>query len=130
MDLIEYFQNTKGMGILATSDAEGSVDAAIYATPRTIDENTIVLSMLNRLSYANITANPKAAYMFIEDSPGYHGKRLYLTRVCEESDPERIKNLKRKHAKIFPDDKIERHLVYFNVDKIRPLVGDEDKNSD
>ena len=83
MDLATYFENTKGTGILSTSDLKGNVDAAIYARPYVIDENTIAFSMLERLSYANIQANPKAAYLFVEHGEGYTGKRLYLTKTHE-----------------------------------------------
>lgn len=125
MDLRDYFESAKGVGILATSNASGTVDAAIYARPYIIDDNTIAFNMLERLSYANISSNPHAAYMFLEDTEGYAGKRLYLTKVHEETDSDRIKELKKKHSKIFKPDEINRHLVYFTIDKIRPLVGDE-----
>ena len=125
MDLCDYFESAKGVGILATSDDSGTVDAAIYAKPYIIDENTIAFSMLDRLSYANIRSNPHAAYMFLENTEGYAGKRLYLTKVREETDSDSIKALKKKHSKIFKPDEINRHLVYFTIDKIRPLVGDE-----
>ncbi len=125
MDLRDYFKSAKGIGILPTSDASGTVDAAIYARPCIIDDDTIAFSMLDRLSYANIRSNPHAAYMFLEGTDGYAGKRLYLTKVREETDSDRIKALKKKHSKIFKPDEINRHLVYFTIDKIRPLVGDE-----
>jgi len=125
MDLRDYFKRARGVGILATSDSSGAVDAAIYAKPCIIDDNTIAFSMLDRLSYANISSNPHAAYMFLEDTERYAGKRLYLTKVREETDSDRIKELKKKHSKIFKPDEINRHLVYFTIDKIRPLVGDE-----
>jgi hypothetical protein len=125
MDLRDYFKSAKGVGILATSDASGTVDAAIYARPCIVDDDTIAFSMLDRLSYANIRSNPHAAYMFLESTDGYAGKRLYLTKVREETDSDRIKALKKKHSKIFKPDEINRHLVYFTIDKIRPLVGDE-----
>ena len=125
MDLCNYFESANGVCILATSDASGTVDATIYAKPRIIDENTIAFSMLDRLCYANIRSNPHVAYMFLENGGGYAGKRLYLTKVREETDSDRIKALKKKHSKIFKPDEINRHLVYFTIDKIRPLVGDE-----
>lgn len=125
MSLADYFGTVKGIGILATSDSSGNVDVAIYARPYIIDEKTIAFSMLERLSYANVQSNPKAAYMFVEQDRGYVGKRLYLTRIGEEKDIERIKEIRKQHARSYePDDKI-RHLVYFSVDKILPLVGDK-----
>jgi hypothetical protein len=125
MSMAQYFENIKGLGVLATSDADGNVDIAVYSRPYIIDEKTIAFSMLEKLSYSNIQSNPKAAYMFVEQGEGYAGKRLHLTKTGEEKDPERIKAIKQQHTKTRePDEKI-RHLIYFTVDKIRPLVGDK-----
>ncbi|MBN1974785.1 MAG: pyridoxamine 5'-phosphate oxidase family protein [Sedimentisphaerales bacterium] len=124
MDLKEYFGNTEGTGILATSDSEGSVDLAIYSRPYIIDENKIAFSMLERTSYENVQSNPKAAYMFIEKGEGYNGKRLYLKKTGEETDKERIENIRAQRQKKH-ESKTEsvRHFVYFSVEKIRPLTG-------
>jgi hypothetical protein len=125
MSLAEYFEDIKGLGVLATSDAEGKVDIAVYSRPYIIDESTVAFSMLEKLSYSNIQSNPQAAYMFAEDGPGYKGKRLYLTMTGEEKDEERIKQIKLQHARAKDYDDKVRHLIYFKVNKIRPLVGDK-----
>jgi len=125
MNLAEYFATLKGTGILATSDSQGNVDIAIYSRPYIMDEKTIAFSMLDRLSFKNVRSNPKAAYMFIEEGEGYAGKRLYLTMTGEEKDPERIKAIKQMHSKTHGAPETVRHLVYFTVDKIRPLTGDK-----
>ena len=127
MNLSAYFPSVKGMGVLATSDSDGNVDIAIYSRPYIIDEKTIAFSMLERLSYANVQSNPKAAYLFIEKGEGYAGTRLYLTETGEEKDPQRIKEIKQQHSKSRSPDETPKHLVYFTVDKIRPLVGDKPK---
>lgn len=123
MSLSEYFENIKGVGILATSDTEGNVNSAIYSRPYIIDENTVAFSMLERVSYANIQSNPRAAYMYIEQGEGYNGKRMYLTMTGEEKDPERIETIKKQHEKAKDYDGKVRHLIYFSVDRTRPLVG-------
>lgn len=123
--MTDYFRSANGTGILATSDSDGNVDVAIYARPYVIDENTIAFSMLERLSFANVQSNPKAAYMFIERGEGYAGKRLYLTRLGEETDPKRIEAIKSQHPKDREPTPAVRHLVYFAIDRIRPLVGDK-----
>jgi len=125
MSVTKYFENIKGLGVLATSDAEGNVDIAVYSRPYIIDEKTIALSMLEKLSYSNIQSNPRAAYMFVEQGEGYAGKRLHLTKTGEENDPERIKEIKKQHTRTREPDEKVRHLIYFTVDKIRPLVGDK-----
>ena len=123
MSLSDYFENTAGTGVLATADSEGNVDVAVYAKPHAIDENTIAFIMNERLSYQNITSNPKAAYLFLEDCPGYKGKRLYLTKTKEETDKALIDSMIRKSEKHHEVDS-NKHLVYFSVDKIRALVGE------
>ena len=124
MSLEEYFSTTEGTGILATSDSEGNVDIAVYSRPYVIDENKIAFSMLERTSFTNIGSNPKAAYMFIEKGQGYIGKRLYLVKAGEETDQQRIEEIKSQHSKRH-ESKTEsiRHFVYFSIDKIRPIVG-------
>ena len=125
MSLAEYFENIKGLGVLATSDSDGNVDIAVYSRPYIIDEKTVAFSMLEKLSYSNIQSNPKAAYMFVEQGEGYDGKRLHLTMTGEEKDEERIKEIKQQHSKAKDYDEKVRHLIYFTIDKIRPLVGDK-----
>jgi len=123
MNQSDYFENTEGTGILATADSNGNVDVAIYARPHIIDEKTVAFIMNERLSYQNVTSNPKAAYLFLEDCPGYKGKRLYLTKIKEETDKELIDSIRRKSEKHQEGD-LKKHLVYFRVDRIRELVGE------
>lgn len=124
MSLAEYFQSAEGTGILATSDSKGHVDLAIYSRPYVIEENKIAFSMLGRISFANIRSNPRAAYMFVEHGEGYSGKRLYLTMTGEETDPQRIEEIKSQHPKRRKSTTDSAsHFIYFAVDKIRPLVG-------
>ncbi|UCG56282.1 MAG: pyridoxamine 5'-phosphate oxidase family protein [Phycisphaerales bacterium] len=125
MDLADYFANKQGTGVLATSDSAGNVDVAIYARPYVIGEDTVAFSMTERLSYANVQSNPKAAYLFMERGEGYAGKRLYLTRTGEEKDPQRIEEAKKQHSRTYNPEDTHKHFVYFTVDKVRPLVGDD-----
>jgi hypothetical protein len=86
MDLQEYFEKHKGSGILATADADGNVDLAVYARPHVNDDETLAFIMRDRLSHQNLQSNPRAAYIFLEEGRSYRGKRLYLTRSSEETD--------------------------------------------
>jgi len=126
VSLSDYFSNAKGAGVLATADAEGNVDAAVYARPHVIDEETVAFIMADRTSHGNLQSNPQAAYLFMEDGDAYVGKRLYLTKVREESDPEKIWALRRRPLpkECEPDAGTKRFLVTFRVDRVRPLVGD------
>ncbi|MHC4638847.1 MAG: pyridoxamine 5'-phosphate oxidase family protein [Planctomycetota bacterium] len=128
MTLSDYFENAQGLGILATADSEGKVDMALYAVPRVFADNTIGLVLRERLSHKNLQSNPNAAYMFVERGEGYCGKRLYLTKMREEKNSSLIECLKRQDPKIYPTglDDSNKYLVYFRVDKIRPLIGDSE----
>ncbi len=129
MSLAEYFRSVEGIGILATSDADGNVNMAIYSRPYIIDENKIALSMLERTSYMNIRSNPKASYMFIEHGEGYKGKRLYLTQVGEETDPKHIEEIKSQHAgRHHSKTEAIRHLMYFSINRICPIVDSPVEN--
>ena len=122
MDLKEYFDDKKGVGVLATADAEGKVDAAIYARPHFMEDGTLAVIMRDRLTHHNLQSNDHATCLFIEDGPGYKGKRLFMTKVREEEETELLYSLRRRH---YPDDKAEaKFLVFFKLDKELPLVGD------
>ena len=124
MDLKQYFEQNKGLGVLATANAQGKVDAAIYARPHVIDEKTVAFIMRDHMTYANIKSNPKVCYLFREEATGYVGKRLYLTMTREETDIELIETLSRRRKAYSENDESKRYLVYFSIDNIRPLVGD------
>jgi hypothetical protein len=124
MDLSGYFESTEGVGVLGTADADGNVDLAVYARPHVVDDESIALIMSDRTSHANIAANPHAAYLFVESGKGYKGKRLYLRKTHEETDPERIEALRREGRKGHDYGDALKYLVHFKVERIRPLVGD------
>jgi hypothetical protein len=121
MELKHYFENTKGVGVLASADADGKVDAAIYARPHFMEDGTLAMIMRDRLTHHNLQSNRHATFLFIEDGPGYKGKRLFMTKVREEKDTELLDSLRRRQ---YPDDKGEaKFLVFFKLDKELPLVG-------
>jgi hypothetical protein len=116
-----YFENTKGTGVLATADSSGKVDAAIYSRPHFLEADQLAFIMRDRLTHQNLTSNPHATFLFIENGPGYKGKRLFLKKVSEEENPELVGKIKRRR---YTDDKQEpRFLVYFTLEKELPLIG-------
>ena len=73
--LSEYSEKTQGIGVLATTDASGQVNQAIYGRPHFLDEDdngTCSFIMSNRLSHDNVRHNPSAAYLFVEERQGLH----------------------------------------------------------
>lgn len=125
MELADYFENTKGIGLLATAGADGEVDAAIYSLPHFVDDETVDFFMAGRLSYRNVIANPHATYAFIEHGEGCKGKRLYLTRKREGTDSDRIEASQRQPLSAECSVESGRcYRVRFRIDRVRPLVGD------
>jgi hypothetical protein len=121
MDLKNYFENTEGVGVLATADAEGRVDAAIYSRPHVMDSDTVAFIMRDRLTHHNLQSNPNAAYLFMEAGEKYVGKRLFLTKIREEQSTELAYKLRRRK---YPEYKQEPlFLAFFRIDKILPLIG-------
>ncbi len=125
MNLREYFERTKGTGVLATADSSGKVDAAIYARPHILEDGTIAFIMADRLTHHNLQSNPYAAYLFIETQGIYQGKRLFLKKVSEEKNSERLQAMPRSslcNEEKEADGK-DRFLVIFKLEKELSLAG-------
>lgn len=119
--LQRYFENTKGVGVLATADSKGKVDAAIYSRPHFLEEKSLAFIMRDRLTHHNLQSNPSATFLFIEEGTGFSGKRLFLKKIREENNPELVKKIKRR--KYTDENEEPIFLVYFTVEKELPLVG-------
>ena len=125
MDLGTYFEQTRGHGVLATADAAGKVDAAMYARPHFMGPDSVAFIMADRLTHANLQVNPHAAYLFIESGPGYAGKRLYLTKTREEQNDALIQEICRRCDYSFYKSRLTRYVVHFHIDRVLPLVGNQ-----
>ena len=126
MNLMSYFESTKGFGVLSTADSAGVVNAAVYSRPHVLEDGSLAFIMNDRLSHRNVLDNPRAHFLFREQGPGYQGKRLALTMLREEQDTELLHELCRR---CLPDELPEgktRFLVIFRVDQDTPLVGSGD----
>lgn len=122
MQLKRYFDATKGLGVLATADGSGKVDAAVYARPHCMEDGTLAFIMRDRLTHSNLQTNPHATFLFVEEGAGYKGTRLFMTKLREEKDSELLERLKRR--KYEDDHQVSQFLVFFRLDKQLPLVGD------
>lgn len=124
MNLETYFETNRGTGVLATADADGKVDAAIYSRPHCFGDGTIAFIMRDRLTHHNLQSNPHATYLFVENRPGYRGKRLFLTKHREEKGGETLRKLHRRSRRSEDGEtEADMFLVYFTIDKELPLIG-------
>jgi hypothetical protein len=129
--LSEYFEKTQGIGVLATTDASGRVNQAIYSRPHFLDDNddeTCSFIMSNRLSHDNVKHNPSASYLYIEDSKGYVGKRLSLSVIREETAPEKIEAIRRRNIPTISKEE-GKYLVHFHIEGVRSLIGNEHRQN-
>jgi hypothetical protein len=122
MKLSEYFESSKGRGVLATANHDGRVNLAMYARPYFMDDSTVTFIMAERLIHENLKSNPYAAYLFSEEEQKYQGKRLYLRKTREEKNPDLITQICRKCDYSGYETK-NRYVVYFYIEKVLPLIG-------
>lgn len=131
MNLQKYFEEKNGTGVLSSADGQGRVDAAIYARPHVLEDGRVAMIMRDHLTRKNLLENPFAAYLFIEAGPGYQGVRLFLRRLGEDQDPEKIAQMTRRCLSPEEDrDKGPKFITYFEVEKIRALIGGEEITSE
>ena len=129
MTLKDYFDQKRGVGVLATANAEGKVDTAVYSTPHVFDDGILAFLMRERLTHLNVQSNPYGSYIFIEEGMGRKGLRLFLEKLKEDQDPDLIAAMTRKYLTPEEDrEKGPKFLVYFRVEKILPLIGSGDTN--
>jgi hypothetical protein len=122
MGISEYFAATQGHGVLATANDKGKVNAAIYSKPYFTDEHTAVFIMAERLSYENLKTNPEAVYLFIESVAEWTGKRLYLKKLKVEKDDRMLARICQE-CDYSHYDVGDRHITYFEVKEVLPLLG-------
>ncbi|HPA15870.1 MAG TPA: pyridoxamine 5'-phosphate oxidase family protein [Desulfobacterales bacterium] len=127
MILKEYFEKAKGTGVLSTADTSGNVDAAFYSKPYFEDEETVSFIMLDRLTHTNLQSNPKAVYLFKKEGEEFIGKRLFLIKIKEEEDEDKINELMKTYYPAWHDRyKDEKKFqVFFKITKVLPLISEK-----
>ena len=124
MTLKEYFNNTRGTGVLATADNEGRTDAAIYSRPHIMDDGSLAFIMRERLSFNNLQSNPYATFLFMEHAAHLKGIRLFMKKTGEDTNEELISSMTRRNLSPEKDKAVgPKHIVYFNLEKALELVG-------
>lgn len=113
-----------GRGVFATVSKDGVPNAAIYATPHVIDEETVAWGMTCGRTHENLTVNPNAAYLYMAPGAGTRGIRLTLVlKEINETDP-MLARIRERTAEAVSHEAGEsiRYVAYFKVTEIRPLV--------
>jgi hypothetical protein len=126
-ELMEMFNKQARIGALATSNKLGDVNAAVFGSPRMIDENTVVMGIGENRSFRNLQRNPKAVFILME--PGetmtdWKGARVYLEAIDLESSGQFYDEIKSGIAKAVGSKAAEGiyAAIRFRITDVRPLV--------
>ena len=134
--LMEYFNRAPRIGTLSTVSRSGRVNTACYGSPRMIDEKTVVMTVRNARTFANLQENPNAVFMIIE--PGktpfdWKGVRVYLKMTGYETSGEKVEATRKAIAQRVGEEaaKAMHAVVTLEIQEVRPLsdVGQGWENS-
>ncbi len=135
--LMDYFNQSPRLGIIATADKDGRVDEAVFGSPRMIDEKIVVIATANNRTFANLQENPHAVFMIMDPKnmePGkmesgegilaWKGIRVYLKMKEYTTSGEMLDEIRIQSAKFVGEEaaKMIHAAVTFEIYEVRPLV--------
>ncbi len=126
--VMKMFNKESRVGALATANMSGEVNAAVFGSPRMIDENTVIMAIGDNRSFQYLQENPKASFIVVEpgDSPTqWKGARLYLEMESFERYGEVLDSFRSKIRKIAGDKSANAIVaaIRFKVLDVRPLIA-------
>jgi hypothetical protein len=126
-ELMAMFNKHSRIGSLSTANKQGDVNAAVFGSPRMIDENTVVMGIGQNRSYRNLQRNPKAVFVVME--PGetvmdWKGARVYLEAIDIETSGAFYDSIKHDIAKAVGQQGADmiHAAIRFTITEVRPLV--------
>ena len=126
-ELMELFNKFPRIGALATANKEGDVNAAVFGSPRMVDENTVIMGIGENRSFRNLQRNPKAVFIVME--PGktvvdWKGVKVYLEAVDMETKGQFYEEIKHNIANVAGQQAADRihAAIRFKITEVRPLV--------
>ncbi len=125
--LMDYFNKQPRIGILSTANREGKVNAALFGSPRMVDEKTVVMGLGKNRTLDYLQQNPHAVYTILE--PGetlmdWKGLRVYLKLKDCATSGKKLEAYKREVAAALGEDaaKMMHATLTFEVTEVRPIV--------
>ena len=127
-EVMEMFNKKSRIGVLATSNKNGDVDAAVFGSPQMIDEDTVIMAIGNNRTLKYLQENPKASFIVIEpgDSPAsWRGVRLYLEVSEFERYGEVLDSFRENIRKVAGDKSADAitAAIRFKIVDVRPLIA-------
>lgn len=126
--VMEMFNKETRIGALATVNKNGDVNAAVFGSPRMIDEDTVIMAIGDNRSFRNLQENPKATFIVVEpgESPTqWKGLRLYLEVDAFERYGELLDSFREKIRKVAGDASANAIVaaIRFKVTAVRDLIA-------
>ena len=126
--VMEMFNRDTRIGALATANANGDVNAAVFGSPRMIDEDTIIMAIGDNRTFKYLQENPKASFIVIEpgQSPtSWKGIRLYLEVDTFERYGEVLDSFRENIRKVAGSRSADAitAAIRFKVKDVRPLIA-------
>ena len=126
--VMKMFNKQTRVGVLATANKSGETNAAVFGSPRMIDEDTVIMAIGDNRSAKNLQENPKATFIVVE--PGetmqdWKGVRVYLEMASYESYGELLDSMREKIRQLAGDRSANaiKAAIRFKVTDVRPLVA-------
>ena len=126
--VMEMFNKETRVGALATSNNNGDVNAAVFGSPRMLDEETIIMAIGDNRSYQYLQENPKASFIVIEPGASpmeWKGARLYLEVDSFERYGEVLDSFREKIRKVAGNKSANAIIaaIRFKITDVRPLIA-------
>ena len=126
--VMKMFNKKTRIGALATADKDGHVNAAVFGSPRMIDEDTVIMAIGDNRSFQNLQSNPRASFIVIEPGEApteWKGVRLYLEMDSFERYGELLDSFRENIRKVAGDKSANAIVaaIRFKVTDVRPLIA-------
>lgn len=126
--VMKMFNKKTRIGALATANKNGDVNAAVFGSPRMIDEDTVIMAIGDNRSLQYLQENPKASFIVVEPGEGpatWKGARLYLEMDSFERYGELLDSFREKIRKVAGDKSANAIVaaIRFKVTDVRALIA-------
>ncbi len=126
---IQKMLNTPGrIAILATSDEDGSPNAAVFGSAHMMDRHSLMVCTGKNRTFQNILKNPRACLLAITKAEGHpmewEGCRLYLQATRTETEGKMLEEFKKQAAEVIGVETADllQAVIIFKITDIRPII--------
>ena len=129
--VMKMFNKENRIGVLATASGSGEVNAAVFGSPRMIDENTVIMAIGDNRSAQYLQENAKASFIVVEPGKApatWKGVRLYLEVESFERYGEVLDSFRANIRKVAGNKSADaiQAAIRFTVTDVRPLIAPKD----